>query len=150
MLTRKDQEKKGTVLPDSWKDKVRDLLLSVYGEKAESEGKTFDIHGFTYPDEVVVTVSYMDAQHEGVTPLTYHVSADLTKDMKSEKLLETIIDSIGVFFDHYFNDPENLEYYSRWQEADFKNQKLFYRVTRENVGLTLQANELLGEDGNLD
>ncbi|MGC4057723.1 MAG: hypothetical protein QM743_06315 [Chitinophagaceae bacterium] len=33
-----------------------------------------------------------------------------------------------------------------WQEVTHKNQNYFYKLSRENVNLTLEANRLLGEE----
>ena len=61
--------------------------------------------------------------------------------------------SVGTFFDSYFAQVENAlendeiwdEYILDWEETKFNNQTFFCKITRENVGLTIEANLLLGE-----
>ena len=64
--------------------------------------------------------------------------------------MNTMFDSAGVFFDSYFATEENIDeiwddYVLDWEETEFGSDKLFYKVTRENVGLSMQADALLNE-----
>jgi hypothetical protein len=56
-----------------------------------------------------------------------------------------MVDSIGLFFDTYFVDPDSIEYQNRWQEIEYEGQDFFYQINRENVTLTIAADAILGE-----
>ena len=64
--------------------------------------------------------------------------------------MDNMFDCAGVFFDQYFAKEENIDeiwddYNLDWDETEFNKEKLFYKVTRENIGLSMEANALLGE-----
>ncbi len=148
MLSRKEQLRPAKHLPDEWGEKVKASLLELYGEMAKKEGKTFQVHGLTYPDEIFLAVSYADFEDASCSPLTYAASADLNqtdsgKNLK--KLFEVLVDSSGLFFEAAFYGASKDLYDSAWRKSELRRQSFYYQVTRENVALTLQANQLLGE-----
>lgn len=146
MLSRKEQDKPGILFPEHWRKKVEDILYSVYSEKCEALGKAFQVHGLTYPDELFLAVGLVEKDNLEAAPVTYVVSLDLKEDEKNhEKNIETLVDSMGVFFDGYFADPEWDDYFSNWTEATFQKLDFFYKVSRENVALTIQAEALLNQ-----
>ena len=78
------------------------------------------------------------------------VSSDLDEKTDTSKIMDTMFDSAGVFFDSYFAREEEIdeiwdEYVLDWEESEFGSDKIFYKVTRENVGLSMEADRLLGE-----
>jgi hypothetical protein len=48
--------------------------------------------------------------------------------------------------DEIFAQEEWSEYEPVWQELNYKKETYFYKVSRENIQLTLEANKLLGDD----
>lgn len=143
MLSRKEQEKRPLSLPKEWSEKVQHLLESIYLDKIEKVGKTFEIYGLTYPDEVYIAISLVHRENELVTPVSYLMSADLVEGQNSQELIDNLIDSVGVFFDGYFITPDWDGYEATWSEAEFKNEKFHYCVSRENIGFSIIADELL-------
>lgn len=152
MFSRLDHEIKPVQFPKDWADGLKQVLLNIYGEQVIKEEKTFEIYGFSWPKEVLLIVSYVGLD-KFETPVTLFISADLTEKTNSEKMINNMFDCAGVFFDSYFAGQKDLEeneeafddYIHVWDETDFHGQKLFYRVNRENVSLTMQADLLLGE-----
>lgn len=146
MLSRKSQDQDPIQLPDTWKSNVEELLISIYKDDCEKTGKVFKVFGETYPDEVAIAISLLKQDDELAIPVTYTISADLKKGENAEKLLETLVDSVGMFFDNFFSSSEDWdEYNARWQEIEFRTIKLFYKVTRENLELTSLADQLLSK-----
>lgn len=146
MLSRKEQQRPGTQMPDQWRNEVQELLSDLYRDNFDSEIKVFEVYGLTYPDEVMISVSFTDKNNPSSVPVTYQVSADLNEEVGPEKLIKTLVDSVGIFFDDFFTQGQSdsgIEYIARWQEANFKGLDIYYKVSRENIGLTLMANELL-------
>ena len=96
-------------------------------------------------------VSYVGLD-KNVLPLTLFVSADLTKETKVDDLQDDMFDFVGVFFDDYFAKTESSdedeifeEFVLDWDETEFNKKKFFFKVSRENIGLTMAADALLGE-----
>lgn len=150
MFRRVESESKALVIPSEWTNKFKQTLLKIYGDKCLKEDKTFEIYAFTYPEEVLLIVSYLGLD-QNVLPVTLSLSADLKVNENPEKTLDILCDSVGIFFDHYFAAGEKEdeifdEYAYEWDKETINNIDVYFKVTRENVGLTLAANQLLGDD----
>lgn len=143
MIYRKEHEKVPNALPDSWKESVMELLGSIYQAELDRRNKSFFLHGVSFSDELFIGISLLDSHDEAIIPTTYQISADLKEKTDSEKLLKTMVDSIGLFFDTFFATPDWSDYQANWEEADIQGSKFFYRVCRENLKLTLEADQLL-------
>ncbi len=143
MLARKGHEGPGSKLPKNFEEKIQSLLIENYQSRYDSKVFSFEVHGLSYPSEVVLTASLINTQNKLEAPVTYHVSSDLDDSIKMDKLLNDLVDSIGLFFDSYFSTPEWNDYSSRWEEMKFKSLDLFYKVTRENISASLAADQLL-------
>jgi hypothetical protein len=147
MFRRLETDTLETSLPEKWCKEFKQTLLKIYGEKCLRDDKTFEIYAFSYPDEALLIVSYCGLDPY-IAPTTLFLSVDLNESAKVEKLFDTMCDSVGIFFDHYFaNDISNEdifdEYVHEWEEEELNGLKIFYKITRENIALTLEANRLL-------
>jgi hypothetical protein len=146
MLARKEQETKGQKLPIQFEEKVQKLLIENYKSQFDGSLFTFEVHGFSYPNEVVMTASLVNIQDELLAPTTYHVSANLDDSIKMDQLLDDLVDSMGMFFDNYFSTADWNEFQARWEEMKYKKLCLFYKVTRENISASLYADQILEQD----
>lgn len=149
MFSRLNHETKAVLFPKDWADGLKQILLNIYGEQAIKNEKTFEVFGFSYPTEALLVVSYIGLD-KFETPVTLFLSTELNDKVKADKIMDTMFDSAGVFFDSYFATEENEDeiwddYVLDWQDAEFGSDKVFYKVTRENVALTMQADALLGD-----
>jgi len=152
MFSRLDHDIPAVYFPKDWAEGLKQILLNIYGEQCLKEDKTFEVHGFTYPTEALLIISYTGLDKFD-TPVTLFISSDLTGETDTNKIMDNMFDSAGVFFDQYFAATKNAEaldeiwedYVLGWEESDFGGSKLFYKVTRENVGLSMAADALLGE-----
>ena len=149
MFSRLDHDTTAVLFPKDWAEGLKQILLNIYGEKCIKDEKTFEVYGFSYSSEVLLIISYVGLD-KFETPTTLFVSADLDEKTDSDKIMDTMFDSAGVFFDSFFAQDEDSEeiwdeYVLDWEETEFGKEKLFYKVTRENVGLSMQADLLLGE-----
>ncbi|MBT7610614.1 MAG: hypothetical protein HN576_12715 [Bacteriovoracaceae bacterium] len=146
MLARKDQESKGQKLPIQFEEKVQKLLIENYKSQFDGSLYTFEVHGFSYPNEVVMTASLVNIQDELLAPTTYHVSANLNENIKMDQLLNDLVDSMGIFFDNYFSTSDWNDFQAGWEEIKYKKLTLFYKVTRENISASLYADQILEQD----
>lgn len=149
MFSRLDHDIKAVLFPKEWADGLKQILLNIYGDKCLKDEKTFEVFGFSYPNEALLVISYVGLD-KFETPVTLFLSSDLNEKTDTDKVMDKMFDAAGVFFDQYFahEDTEDEiwdEFILDWDEAEFGNEKFFYRVTRENIGLTMQADLLLGE-----
>ena len=143
IFSRKEREAIGANLPEKWVESVVELLNTTY-EAQLSQYQKFQVYGFTYTDEVFLGISLTSEKSEHL-PVTYCISSDLTKEQNQEKVLKELVDSIGLFFDGYFEDTDSLEYQSRWELADLKKTSFYYKITREDLALSLVAEKLLNQ-----
>lgn len=130
------------IFPDSWSQEVQQLLRQIY--QAE-----FEVYGASFEQEVLLIASLIDLNG---SPVSLFLSADLTTDQQPEKLMQTLVDKVGLFFDQYFAEPVSQRddlYEPLWQERQEGSITLYYKVSRENIRLTLEANRLLGEDSEI-
>ncbi len=150
MFRRVESDSKALVIPSEWTNKFKQTLLKLYGDKCLKDDKTFEIYAFSYPEEVLLIVSYLGLD-QNILPVTLSLSADLKVNENPEKTLDILCDSVGVFYDHFFAAGEKEdeifdEYSYEWDKEEIQKIEVYFKVTRENVGLTLAANHLLGED----
>jgi hypothetical protein len=146
MLSRKDQSRPGKELPSDWISKVTELLTKTYESELTKNQKSFFVFGETFSDEALLLISITSNSQDNSIPTTFMISFDLEKESVVNNILDTLIDSAGVFIDTYFQDPEQIEYNAIWTEAKFKELAFYYRVTREDVRLYLEANKLLEKE----
>ena len=151
MFSRLDHEIPAVYFPKDWAEGLKQILLNIYGEKCIQNEKTFEIYGFSYPTEALLIISYVGLD-KFETPVSLFISSDLTDKTDTDKTMDNMFDSAGVFFDQYFSAEENNDsdviwddYVLDWEESEFSGEKLFYKVTRESISLTMEANALLGE-----
>ncbi len=153
MLARKKTSKEGKSIPQDWIEGLARLLNETYQAECKQNGRYFDVLGLIYQEELLVVVSYLSEKDEYLTPITCFLSCEPDQMKDEKKVKETqqhFIDIVGLFFDEIFADPEWNEFEPIWQEVTHKNQNYFYRISRENVNATLEANKLLGDDFDID
>ncbi len=145
MFQRIDSEIPAIELPEKWRQELKQSLLKVYGDQCLKDDKTFDVYGFTYPNELLIIASYV-GMDQGTIPITIFLSADINQKSDPKKLFDSLLDNIAIFFDQYFqniNNEEWDEFVYEWQEEVINRQTFYYKVTRENISLTLEAEKLL-------
>jgi hypothetical protein len=149
MFSRLDHDIPAVLFPKDWAESLKQILLNIYGDKCLKDDRTFEVYGFSYPNEVLMIVSFV-GMDKNVLPVTINVSADLNNETKTNEIQDDMFDFVGVFFDNFFAQEENEDeifedFVLDWEETEFNNKKFFFKITRENIGLTMQANLLLGE-----
>lgn len=148
MFSRLDHDTAAVLFPKDWAEGLKQILLNIYGDKCLKQDKTFEVYGFSYPNEVLMIVSFV-GMDKFVAPVTLSLSADLDEKTKTDAIINDMFDSVGVFFDSYFATEEREDeiwddYVLDWQETEFNKHQFFYKVTRENIGLSIEADLLLG------
>ena len=147
MHSRKNPEAKSTNFPQDWLDEAIGIFEEVYGEQCAQYDKAFRVFGSLYPDEISLAVSIVSMNNIAMTPATYICSCDLKEGQNPKKVLKQMVDSTEFFLEDYFRAPNDFENYQHdWDKTKIKNFEFHYKVSRENIDLTLEADRLLNSD----
>lgn len=146
MFARKDQEGVGKSIPLEWQEDVQKLLALNFEENLKGKKYFFDTHGRIFQDELLLVIS-LAPDDPALTPVTCFLSMDNPTEKTVKKFLDSMLNFAGDFFESYFDDNDWNDYSPRWLEVEYQGNTLYYKVTRENIALTLKAEELLKGDG---
>lgn len=134
----------GKSLPAEWTEEFVKLLTETYAKQSEKDNKFFDVYGRIFDEEFVVIVSYMHHGDSLAAPISVFISHETTKGSKElSNALQDLVDLSGHIFDDIFSREDWNEYVPHWTENKFKSSVFHYKITRENISLSLQAEELL-------
>lgn len=154
MLARKKSSKVSKPLPSEWQEGLSRLLNESYKKECQKEGRYFDVYGQIYSEELILIVSWLSEKDPGVAPVTCFLSCEPDQMSSEEKVRRTqadFIDLAGLFFDDIlskedWSSEEVSLFEPNWQEVTHKHQNYFYKLSRENINLTIEADKLLGPD----
>lgn len=151
MFGRLEESQNGMFMPNEWQENFIKVLTEVYAEQAKKDERLFDVHGLIYEKEFVVIVSYLDQNDYLTAPISLFISHDIISDEKKmKKALQNVIDLTGEIFDDIFAIADWNDYNPNWTENQYKDNTFHYKITRENITLSLQAEEILKREGKLD
>ena len=137
-------------LPTEWTEELTKTLTEAYFDQSEKDKKFFDVYGEIYEKEFVVIVSYIHHEDQMCSPISVFISHDIVDDSKRYKeVLKSLVDLSGEIFDDIFATEKWHDYNSNWTCNKYKGCEFHYKITRENVSLTLQAEEFLGRNGEI-
>lgn len=138
----------GNILPAEWTETFVGLLTETYFKQSEKDRRFFDVYGKVFDEEFVVVVSYIHHDDHLAAPYSVFISHDIVPDdKKMKKTLDQVVTLAGHIFDDIFSSEDWNEFIPHWTENQFDESVFFYKITRENIGLTIQAEELLKNDG---
>lgn len=149
MLARKASSRSGKNIPQDWIESFARLLNETYKTECKNHDRYFDVYGQIYDEELLLAVSWLSEKDEYISPITCFLSCDPEQIRDEKKVKNTqadYIDVVGLFFDEIFSSDDWDEFEPNWQEVKYKNETYYFKITRENINLTLEANKLLGED----
>lgn len=144
LLGRYETESSGQAVPQEWQDNLIHVLNAAYADKISENDRFFDVYGRVFEKEFVVIVSYMDLRDTLAAPISVFLSHDIIENQKKMKeALEDAVNLVGLIFDDIFATSEWSDYNPVWTENEYKDHLFHYKITRENISLTLQAEEIL-------
>lgn len=149
MLGKNKSSKNGKPLPQDWSEGVARLLNETYKDECKQNGRYFDVFGQVYPEEFLMVVSYLSEKDEYTAPITLFITCSQDQIGSEEKVKDTqknYIDLAGLFFDEIFSNEGWDNFEPNWQEVSHRNQNYFFKISRENINATIEANRLLGPD----
>lgn len=134
-------------IPNEWVEEVTKSLTEVYYEQSEKDNRFFDVYGEIGEKEFVVILSYLHHSEQMASPISVFISHDVLANSKQfQAALKDLLDLAGEIFDDIFAQENWNDYNSNWTENKFRSSTFYYRITRENISLTLQAEEILAKD----
>lgn len=140
----------GKALPPEWTEEFVGVLNETYAKQAESDQRFFEVYGQIFEEEFVVVASYIHNTDQLSAPISVFISHDTAASSKElSAALKELVDLSGHIFDDVFSKEDWNEYVPTWTENKFKQHTFHYKVTRENLSLTLQAEELLKNNGEI-
>lgn len=149
LLGRYETESEGKALPQDWQDEFINMLNTAYADEISKNDRFFDVYGRIYDEEFVVVASYIHIEDQLAAPISVFISHDIIdNDKKMKSALDSVIDLFGLIFDDVLATPDWNDYNPNWSENIYNNNNFFYKITRENISLTLQAEQIL--KGNID
>lgn len=135
-------------LPIEWTEEFTRTLTEAYFDQSEKDNSFFDVHGEIYDKEFVVIISYLNHDDLTAAPISLFISHDVVEDSKQFTIvLKNLIDLSSHVLDDIFATESWHDYVPNWTESKFKDSKFFYKITRENISLTIQAQQFLDKEG---
>ncbi|MCB9091874.1 MAG: hypothetical protein H6621_02905 [Halobacteriovoraceae bacterium] len=150
MFSRKSANSSGASFPEKWQDKTSLNFNEYFQGKYKLENYFFQAFGYIYESEITIILSLIPKE-TSMSSITLFISKEVDSKLKNnpaklEKIKDTILDIQGIIFDEVLKDLENVPYSHEWIDYTYKKEKYHYKLTRENVELTLKAEEWLAED----
>ena len=146
MFSRFNEELKGSPIPAAWIMELEELLNTTYEGQLKLFEKRIKVFGELHPKEIAMAFSILSQDKNSTDAITLMVSGDLNEKDNPKKTLDHILNYSSEFFDLIFNDQGQDEFQPNWVKTDLKKDNFFFKITRENVELTLMANKLLEGD----
>lgn len=146
-LARKEQKKSATPIPDFWKEEVLLALSETYAKECQERKKHFELWGEIFSNEVLLISTLVNSHRPEDSATTFFISSDLGDGQDSKELLKVLVDALGMRFDDYFSQEDWSDYFDSWQEMQIGKNTLFTKSCRENISLTLKANQILSAAG---
>ncbi len=149
MFFRKYEEITGIELPKQWRQSISQSFGEYFKEKLDFSSASIQSFGFHHVDELVIIISYVP-EEELKSPISLFISKDLSEKEKNserefKKAKDSVLDIAGIIFKDISENQKDFEYLLRWTEYDFRKEKYHYKITRENISLSIKTEEILRE-----
>lgn len=141
MFSRKEQDSHGAPLPQDWLDELQASLQEHYQAECQDKQGEFKTHGQLYQSELVLIITFNQAKQQRT--VSCFLSCDLGPKEATKKVLYSLVDLAGHFYNDFFSDQDWNDFSTSWEKIQYQKRDVYYRVSREDVELTLLANELL-------
>ena len=149
MFSRKDEvDNKSNPIPEKLLEFINKIIADTFEKSFSDKGLELKVFGELYDDEIVLIFSLQKKEDPNLNTISLFISDDIEANSKLEKKVDHLINSSSEFFETIIQSSETelLEIYTpRWQETDLPKDNFHYKISRENIELTIQANKLLGE-----
>lgn len=148
-FSRLNENKAGTDLPKNWLENISLLINDTYPELSQLE-KSCQVWAELFDNELLIITSLRDID-TAAAPTTISISTDIEKnsDKELKKILDKSVETIGMIVESYLDNlaqaDQVFEYNQEWEQEKKNKFSFYYKVTREDIELTLKANQLLNQ-----
>ncbi len=153
MLARNEESTDPKSLPTKWETEVKTLLTDAFVEECEEHHKKIEFFSFLYPTELLLIASVVDKTSATAIPYSCFLSVELTAQTDMTKIQKELTDCLGLILENLFSlfrreDDLLEEVVDLWTdfEQGSSGNKLYYKINRENIYLTLEADKLLAQN----
>jgi hypothetical protein len=153
MFSRLNPLVEGFPLPSEILLELEGLFGSVYANECKKQGRRIHFYGELYDTEMVLILTLLNSKDPmGLAPVTFFISTIINdvKTLKNQTTISVISDLFGVLIENFFrnydqnNDQDNEDFYLvDWLSSAQGKFEFFYKTTRENILLTIEANKIL-------
>ena len=143
MLSRHNEEAVGSNLPKEWLENVKATIEDAYQGLLTKNQKSLEVYGEIHKAEVAVAFSLIDNNDPRGAAITLMTSGDLKEKEDPKKTLDQILNSCGEFFDLILTSENEDFFQPNWIKTTFSKDNFFFKITRENIGVSIVANEIL-------
>ena len=150
MLARKPHNHTAEEYSREWIDQVSKTLHSVYSSICRRDDRSFKVYGYTYDDEALLIICLVKENDNFTSSLSFFISVDKEAAQKEKELFKRLLGFSGVLMDETFeklssSDESEEIYFVNWQEYEYNTQKYYFKITRENIELSIAADRLLNQ-----
>ena len=147
MFSRNNQQlKTPSPIPSEVLKSINSLINETFEKSLMNKGLELETYGEIYENEIILIFSLVQTKDKSLNTISLFISDDLTPETKIEKKINYLINSSSEFFEILTNSStsDTNEIYSpRWQKTELEGDNFFYKISRENIKLTIEANKLL-------
>lgn len=155
ILARKTTSTDYRPIPLEAKEQITNLLTEAYEDLLTGGQKIIDVYGLIYAEEFLLALTVMDQEGRSLIPRSLLLSVDFDQTKSDfQDLLPILLEGCDAFLgqalnwsdEDLFNEESESPYLGLWTEESVKNTTIYSKVTRENIALTLMADEILKEE----
>ena len=144
MFSRKNKDAETRLVPSDVLSTITDLVNESFSQSFESKDMSLDLYGEIYSDEIVLIFSLSTKNSENMISL--FMSDDIHQDEDLKLKIDHLVESSSEFFEILTNSSSeeiNELYSPEWKKSDIGKNDFFYKISRENIKLTIEANKIL-------
>ena len=148
MFSRKDRNEAPSLIPAEILSPIKNLLTETFSSNLEKSNYKLDLYGEIYADEIIIIFSLIDMNKSDGNTISLFISDEYDQKSNLEEKINSIVNASSEFFEIIFSSSEEklLEIYRpNWERTDLPKNNFYYKISRENIKLTIEANKLLGQ-----
>jgi len=143
MLSRNNEEAKGLELPSEWLNDITEAINSTYKNLLDRKNLSLSSFGELHKGEVCLAFCLTKLNSDDSSAISLFLSLDLKENEDPKTVLDKTINQSSEFFDLILSEQTEEIFQPNWVKSDLKENNFFFKITRENIKLTIEANKLL-------
>jgi hypothetical protein len=143
MLSRNNEEIEGLELPQEWLNEITNAVYSTYESSIKSKNLSLKTYGELHKGEVCLAFCLSSIKSDNTNAVSLILSLDLKDKDDPKETLDNTINQSSEFFDLLFSGQKEDIFQPNWTKSDLKENNFYFKITRENIALSIEANKLL-------